>query len=309
MNLAVSEVSHANLQAYQRLQLSLILGLRRQLWIATCDDVQLRDRLAEQLHKDIQLPRQPSLLVSLELNLENPAFLNQIAQWLKQHPDFQQQKVPLTFQILGIEGLTRHPASQRRFEKHLQAMSRHLPQLNVNLLLWLSRPWANKIQQSVSEFWRWRTGVFAFSAEVTVPPHLRSAMDVLKHSIQVPERVEWDEGEGVASSRSLFPGEGAFPLIRILDSPPRESADEEEIWQENAAGVNVPQLAQQNGNGTATDSLILRSFAELEQLEAQQALSPEALAAAYLELGAFYRDAIAQGNDDSRGAEYGDSVL
>ncbi|MDY6783435.1 MAG: tetratricopeptide repeat protein [Cyanobacteriota bacterium] len=348
-DLAVPEVSHANLQAYQRLQLSLFLGLRRQLWIATCDDVQLRDRLAEQLHKDVEPPNQPSRLVSLELNLENPAFLAQIAQWLKQHPDFQNHQVPLTFQILGIEGLTRQPASQRRFEKHLQAMSRHLPQLNVNLLLWLSRPWVNKIQQSVPEFWRWRTGVFAFSGEVTVPPHLRSAMDVLKRSIQVPERVEWNEG--VSSGQSLFPGEGAFPLIRLLDSPPRDGesgrageretgrggdgetgrggdgergragegemgrggdgesgrAGEREMgragdgvvakFDESGTTENPSSSVVENGNGkTAMVPASPRSFAQLEQLERQQALSPEALATAYLELGDRYRDAIAVGN-------------
>lgn len=300
INPATTKVPNANLQAYQRLQLALILGLRRQLLIATCDNVQLRDRLAERLHKDVEIPRRRSPLVSLELDLENPAFLTQIGQWLKQHPEFQNAKIPPTFQILGIEGLTRQPAAvQRRFLRHLQAMSRYLPQLNVNLLLWLSRPWFNTVKQSVPEFWRWRTGLFEFSGEVTVPPAVRSAVEVLKQSIQVPEQLAIEERFSPRSAASAIGGE--FPLIRVVGSVPREGSGEKAEQDAIAAVRSRDAIAQQSTRVPAetitsdSNTLVLRSLAEIEQLEREQALPPETLAAAYLELGDRYRDAIAQG--------------
>lgn len=299
-----------NLQAYQRLQLALMLGLRRQISIAVCDNVQLRDRLAERLQKDVEIPRLRPPLVSLELSLENPAFLTQIGQWLKAHPDYQAAKVPPTFQILGIEGLTRQPASnQQRFLRHLQAISRYLPQLNVNLLLWLSRPWLNTVRQSVPEFWRWRTGVFEFSGEVSVPPKVRGALDVLKHSIQMPEPSEQERFEiALAPSR-----EGEFPLIRLVRSAPPAAREEKARLKEREAGALLVQeserpleaasvatvarvaVTERSSNGNGNGALLPLSLRDIEQLEREQSESPEILAAAYFDLGDRYRDAIAQG--------------
>ncbi|MBD2579526.1 tetratricopeptide repeat protein [Oscillatoria sp. FACHB-1406] len=309
-----------NLQAYQRLQLALMLGLRRQISIAVCDNVQLRDRLAERLQKDVEIPRLRPPLVSLELSLENPAFLTQIGQWLKAHPEYQTAKVPPTFQMLGIEGLTRQPASnQQRFLRHLQAIARYLPQLNVNLLLWLSRPWLNTVRQSVPEFWRWRTGVFEFSGEVNVPPTVRGALSVLKQSIQMPERSEQEHFE-IALPLSR---EGDFPLIRLVRSAPPGVREEKARAKEREAvallvkeserpieaasvatavrvaatdgGSNGNSNGNGNGNVNVNSALLPLSLRDIEQLEREQSESPEILAAAYFDLGDRYRDAIAQG--------------
>jgi tetratricopeptide (TPR) repeat protein len=294
-NSAATEITRLNLQAYQRLQLSLLLGLRRQLLIATCDNVQLRDRLAEGLHKDVEMPRARSPLVSLELNLENPAFLAQIGQWLKQHPEVQTAKIPPTFQILGIEGLTRQPAAvQRRFLRHLQAISRYLPQLNVNLLLWLSRPWFQNVKQSVPEFWRWRTGVFEFSGDVTVPPSVRSALDILKQSIQVPGQLELGERFSLRQGTAIAAGE--FPLIRVPTSVPRPPQQEEGSATVRSGALVEVERPEKRVEEEGPTTLVLRSLAEIEQLEQQQSLPGETIAAAYLELGDRYRDRIAQGS-------------
>jgi tetratricopeptide (TPR) repeat protein len=236
-NTAITDIPESvcsNLQAYQRLQLTLILGLRRQISIAVCDNIELRDRLALQLEGEINKSSRPPQLVTIDLNLDNPTFLKQIGQWLKQHPHVQTSSCMPTFQILGIEGLTRQPSAvQCRFIKHLNAISRHLPQLQVNLLLWLPRPWYHNIKQTVPEFWQWRTGVFEFQGELTSSSvSVQSAVDVLKKSLQAsappadqngtsspqPEAAieeDSDRGRRLRAARTL----GEFPLVRQLSFP------------------------------------------------------------------------------------------
>jgi hypothetical protein len=50
---ASHKVSSWNRQTYQRLKLALSLGLRRQLFVAVCDDLSLRNRLAGKLHAEL----------------------------------------------------------------------------------------------------------------------------------------------------------------------------------------------------------------------------------------------------------------
>ena len=50
---AVQSVSSDNQQVYQRLKLALSLDLRRQLFVVVCDDLNLRNRLAGQLHREL----------------------------------------------------------------------------------------------------------------------------------------------------------------------------------------------------------------------------------------------------------------
>ncbi|NEO32371.1 MAG: tetratricopeptide repeat protein [Symploca sp. SIO3C6] len=177
---ASDEVSSWNRQTYQRLKLALCLGLRRQLFVAVCDDLSLRNRLAGKLQTQLartsvsqtsQYQGYPQL-VSLSLNLNNPNPLAEIAQWLAQHRQSAGNYSTPAFQILGIEGLTRQsPRLQRLFLRHLQTTPRYLPRLESTLLLWLPRPWFHTIVQSVPEFWQWHTGVFEFEGEPTpLPP-------------------------------------------------------------------------------------------------------------------------------------------
>jgi tetratricopeptide (TPR) repeat protein len=118
-------LSGLNQSVYQRLKKSLSLNLRRQIFLAVCDDLALRNRLAAQLYAELAYPTQtptlagysqsktelgsrsfrsadpiltgtlavePSLsllyprLVSLNLNLNNPDPIAQILQWLEQYP-------------------------------------------------------------------------------------------------------------------------------------------------------------------------------------------------------------------------------
>lgn len=178
-DIAYHRVSSWNRQTFERLKLALSIGLRRQLFVAVCDDLSLRNRLAQQLDAELGATltivsgEEPNLpkLVSLNLNVNDPNPLAQIAQWLAQHRQPDSLTPNPAFQFLGIERLTRKPAAQRLFLRRLQTIERNLPRLESALLLWLPRPWFYTIQQSVPEFWQWHTGLFEFEGEPTpLPP-------------------------------------------------------------------------------------------------------------------------------------------
>lgn len=173
-----------NQQTCQRLKLALGLHLRRQVFIAVCDDLTLRDRIANQLVIELAYPsvaadasglsedfkRYPRF-VTLQLNLSDPNPIAQIAQWVTQFPPPRSGKrratLP-TFQFLGIENLTRQPvAVQRLFFAHLQSIERNLVALESGLLLWLPQPWFHALPQSADKFWQCRTGIFEFIGDPT----------------------------------------------------------------------------------------------------------------------------------------------
>ncbi|WP_448604248.1 tetratricopeptide repeat protein [Thermoleptolyngbya sp.] len=179
-----------NQQSYLRLKLALSLNLRRQVFIAVCDDLPLRDRLASQLQSDFSNPspihqgdrasweageRCYPRLVTLDLNLSDPNPIVQVAQWLADSPppmNGSKRRSPVpAFQFLGIEQLTRQsPTTQRMFITHLQGIERSLPVLDSSLLFWMPQPWFRLLPQSALEFWRCRTGVFEFVGEPTPRP-------------------------------------------------------------------------------------------------------------------------------------------
>jgi tetratricopeptide (TPR) repeat protein len=149
-----------NQETYQRLQLTLNLSLRHQILLGICDDLKLRNHLVELLPLD--LPQQP--IITININPENPYFFQQIDLFLQNH-----QHLPNpTLQILGIELLTRQPASkQGLFLRHLQTIVSRLSHVNYNLLIWLNQPWFYTLQESASNFWRLHTGIFEFEGEPT----------------------------------------------------------------------------------------------------------------------------------------------
>jgi tetratricopeptide (TPR) repeat protein len=193
---AAHKVSSWNRQTYQRLKLALSLGLRRQIFIAVCDDLSLRNRLASKLHAELggtsakvlmDTQGEPKL-VSLNLNLSDPNPLAQISQWLAQNRRSQDGTPVPGFQILGVELLTRQaPAAQRLFLRRLQAIERNLRHLESTLLIWLPRPWFHTIQQSVPEFWQWHTGLFEFEGEPTPLPPVGASKPEASHTSQAPE--------------------------------------------------------------------------------------------------------------------------
>ncbi len=188
-----------NRQVYHRLKLALSLGLRRQLFLAVCDDLHLRNQVAARLHSTLAYPigqvlSQPSnaqenstpvypRLVTLRLNLNDPNPIVQINQWLANYPppivgasqDSPGKPFPVpAFQIVGVEHLTKQPvATQRLFLHHLRLSEQYFSIqessrfLESNLLLWIPRPWLSAIKQSAPQFWRCRTGVFVFAGEPT----------------------------------------------------------------------------------------------------------------------------------------------
>ena len=144
---STQKISGWNMQSYQRLKRVLSLGLRRQILVSVCDDFSLRNDLAERLTTELAAPSAESLsgvvsgeLITLQLNPSNPNFLAHIAQWITQHQ--QLERSLYTFQILGVELLTRQPADiQRSFLRCLQVIGRNFPRLEASLLIWLPRPW------------------------------------------------------------------------------------------------------------------------------------------------------------------------
>ncbi|MDJ0555032.1 MAG: tetratricopeptide repeat protein [Microcoleaceae cyanobacterium MO_207.B10] len=169
-----------NRQIYQRLKQALSLNLRRQVFIAVCDDLLLRDYLSQNLQTDLtdlshstyqqQNNHNPVLFVTLQLNLSYPNPVAQISQWLAQNPTYNkpQKYQILGFQILGVEHLTRQPPTvQWSFISNLKKIETSLSSLESSILIWIPRPWLDTIKQSAPEFWRWHTGVFEFEGDPT----------------------------------------------------------------------------------------------------------------------------------------------
>ncbi len=214
--MSLNETAHSdkfgwNRQVYHRLKLALSLGLRRQLFIAVCDDLNLRNQVAARLHSTLAYPvgqvlyQQPSdtqeasstpaypRLVTLRLNLSDPNPVAQINQWLANYPppivgatnDAPGRPLPIpAFQIVGVEQLTRQSvAIQRLFLHYLRLTEQHLTSpessrfLESSLLLWVPRPWLYAMQQSAPQFWRCRTGVFVFAGEPTPPVRAKAPPD------------------------------------------------------------------------------------------------------------------------------------
>ncbi|MEM8602314.1 MAG: hypothetical protein AAGF24_00575 [Cyanobacteria bacterium P01_H01_bin.121] len=165
---AAQQASDLNQQTYRHLQTALSLNLRRQLFIAICDDLNLRNRMAIQLHEELAATTPQKRFVSLMLDIEDPNPMSQVATWLQEHSEFAQagRQDILGFQVLGIERLTRQPAAtQRLFLSYLRTIERNLPWLNSSLLLWLTRPWCYTVRQSTPECWNWCTGIFEFASD------------------------------------------------------------------------------------------------------------------------------------------------
>lgn len=186
INLTSRTVLGINQQNYQNLRLALSLPLRRQVLVAVCDDLGLQARLMTQLEKDATRaatrPPQPQTqgqatpdshgsigLIRVQLNLENPDLLSQVAQTVKHYKQDANPKHPMPHvQILGIGHLTRQPAAvQHSFLESLRHIEALLPHLESSLLIWMPWPWLRTVQQSVPEFWRCRSGVFEFVGEPT----------------------------------------------------------------------------------------------------------------------------------------------
>jgi len=242
-----------NRQVYQRLKLALSLNLRRQIFFAVCDDLQLRNHVATRLNSALAYPsgnfphHSPHTgevgsmayprLVTLRLNLNDPNPLVQINQWLANYPppvvgassDHPGRCLPIpSFQFVGIELLTKQPVAVQRLFLHYLRLSEHYfsaeksaPFLESTLLLWLPRPWLHAIQQSSAKFWHCRTGIFVFAGEPK--PNLKT-QDYTEQSASSPNLDTGDlaqlRSEEIARVKEFDPA-----VIPYIPVPKSESSD------------------------------------------------------------------------------------
>ncbi|WP_293339469.1 tetratricopeptide repeat protein [Microcoleus sp. CAWBG58] len=318
MSIPSQKVSSSNKQIYQRLKQAIDLNLRRQIFIAACDDLCLRDCLAARLQAELAAEGADSIsrpypidyprFVSLELDVSDPNPWDSIAAWLTQHP------LPLQggsysrlpgFQILGAEHLTRHsPAVQWSFLSYLRDIEANLQMCESTLLLWVSRPWLSSIEQSAPEFWQWRTGVFEFEGEPT------PAKGDFGHSEDLGDsenfgnlRDNGDYGDKLSiylksSEESSIP-DSASPIpdspSPIPDSEPA-TTDSKSVELADLVLAAASQELEVEDNPASEDNFLpLQTLQYIALLQEHECCS-EALALAYHSLGNYYRDRILGGD-------------
>ncbi|MFM9265684.1 tetratricopeptide repeat protein [Tychonema sp. BBK16] len=308
MSIPSQKVSSSNKLIYQRLKQALELNFRRQIFIAACDDLCLRDCLAARLEAELATTEPDEIspspiayprFVTLQLNLGDPNPWGSIAQWLTEHPLPQNPRnysqLP-GFQILGAEHLTRHSAAvQWSFLSYLRDIETHLEVCESPLLLWVSRPWLSSIEQSAPEFWHWRTGVFEFEGEPT------------------PSARQWDFGdkqelgEQFLSSKSGQSKVSDSPSPVTNSSTPNSPIPNSLSRRLNSKSIELAdlvlaaaseELETKNQAPSGEHLQPLQTLQYIELLQENQC-SSEALALAYQSLGNFYRDRI-QAGDASR---------
>ena len=305
MSIPSQKVSSSNKLIYQRLKQALELNLRRQIFIAACDDLCLRDCLAARLEVELEttetdeIPLSPIAyprFVSLQLNLGDPNPWGSIAAWLTEHPVPQNSpsvsQLP-GFQILGAEHLTRHSAAvQWSFLSYLRDIETHLEVWESPLLLWVSRPWLSSIEQSAPEFWHWRTGVFEFEGEPT------------------PSARQWEFGDKQELGEQFLSSKSGKSKVSnspspvtnspspILNSPSRRLNSKSIELADLVLAAASEELETKNPTPSREHLQPLQTLQYIELLQENQCAS-EALALAYQSLGNFYRDRI-QAGDASR---------
>lgn len=234
INAVYPRLSDANQPIYLRLKQTLSLRLRRQILIAVCDDLHLRNTLVTRLETELTESQTASALVSLKLNLNQPNVWSAIAQWYAQH----QETTAIGFQILGVEHLTRQsPTKQWSFLRHLRTVENYLPRLEPAIVLWISSPWLCCIQQSAPEFWRWRTGVFEFVGEPTPTDE--------DNSVAEPPREDPEENPA-SSQLSQSPDTPALATELQKDEPQPTLLQQTlaEIEQLDRQGISTEHQAQ-----------------------------------------------------------------
>jgi tetratricopeptide (TPR) repeat protein len=305
MSIPSQKVSSSNKLIYQRLKQALELNLRRQIFIAACDDLCLRDCLAARLEAELVATETDEIspspiayprFVSLQLNLGDPNPWGSIATWLTEHPLPQNARnysqLP-GFQILGAEHLTRHSAAvQWSFLGYLRDIETHLEVWESPLLLWVSRPWLSSIEQSAPEFWHWRTGVFEFEGEPT--PSVRQ-WDFGNKQELGEQFLSSKSGQSKVSDSS--PPVTNSPLL-IPNSPSRRLNSKSIELADLVLAAASEELGTQNQAASEEHLQPLQTLQYIELLQENQC-SSEALALAYQSLGHFYRDRI-QAGDASR---------
>ena len=304
MSIPSQKVSSSNKQIYQRLKQAIDLNLRRQIFIAACDDLYLRDCLAARLQAELATQDSPidyPRFVSLELDLSDPNPWGSIGAWLTQHQPPQNKgnysRLP-GFQILGAEHLSRHDAAvQWSFLSYLRDIEANLQMCESTLLLWVSRPWLSSIEQSAPEFWQWRTGVFEFEGEPTPAKGDFGHSEDFGHSQDLGNfRDNGDSGDQLLR----YSESGQFPIPE--DEPPEVpdfpsgAPDSKSVELADLVLASASEELSAENNAASEDNFQpLQTLQYIELLQEHQCCS-EALALAYYNLGNCYRDRILGGD-------------
>ncbi|MEH2076019.1 MAG: tetratricopeptide repeat protein [Nostoc sp.] len=286
-----------NRQVYHRLKLALSLGLRRQLFLAVCDNLHLRNQVAARLHSTLAYPVGQVLyrssnaqenstpayprLVTLRLNLNDPNPIVQINQWLANYPppiigaskDTPGRPFPVpAFQIVGVEHLTKQPvATQRLFLHYLRLSEQYFSTqessrfLESNLLLWIPRPWLSAIKQSAPQFWRCRTGVFVFAGEPT-PATQAGYPEREKRSGSLDlENIEQSIIDESVSQAELRTVATEFKFENNSDLP--AEIQENGVHQTQEATLQQQEFTNRSGSGNDNQSLSSLSYVSSELTE------------------------------------------
>jgi len=321
-------VLDVNRQTYKQLKLALSLNLRRQIFVAVCDDLPFRNRLAKGLAVELKADCESGetlengggktgksvypRLVSLELNLQDPNLIAQIEGWITRHP-LPDPRSPLpVFQVLGLEKLTKATAAvQWSFLADLEASEGRLSDagdrlFSCSILLWVSRPWGRTIAQSAPQFWHCRTGLFEFEGEPTpVAQSPEYSQTPIKASPVIPKLPEEHpqprqllplEQSRLEREGDYLPLKTPTPLI-IAQSPPSPPKPPAKLVELVWAAVNaqIPENVKTEFVSSAANTLPLKLLEEVEQLHHSGSSRGE-LADAYLKLGSFYRDGLSKGS-------------
>ena len=299
-SLSSSSFSGSNRQTYFRLRTALGIRLRRQVFLAVCDDVALKSQLTQWLVNDLSrdpLPemdpianepafnptqsqtRSPEIrLVTLTLHPDQPDLQKQIAEWLA-HRRGRVDRSQITFQIVGIDSITRQSATvQRQFINSLRALGRHYAQWDLNLVLWVTKPWFHSIRQSAPEFWRCHTGIFDFTAQA---PHSEIHSEDDRHSsdpvvplaetVRSTDLTEACTAEWLAESLSVSSDLALTETVHNLALLHQESADDETLAMAYRTLGN--HYRDQTSPTEATFSLGIRAYQEALQRESQRSHS------------------------------------
>ncbi|TAE85896.1 MAG: hypothetical protein EAZ83_00685 [Oscillatoriales cyanobacterium] len=328
MSIPSQKVSSSNKQIYQRLKQAIDLNLRRQIFIAACDDLCLRDCLASRLQAELAAEGADSIsrpypidyprFVSLELDVSDPNPWDSIAAWLTQHPPPRNggsySRLP-GFQILGAEHLTRHsPAVQWSFLSHLRDIEANLQMCESTLLLWVSRPWLSSIEQSAPEFWQWRTGVFEFEGEPTPAKgdfghsedfghssdfgNLRDNGDSGDYGDKLLKYLKSSEESSIPDSPSPIP-DSPSPIpdspSPIPDSEPATTDSKSVELADLVLAAASQELEAEDNSASEDNFLPLQTLQYIALLQEHECCS-ESLALAYHSLGNYYRDRILSGD-------------
>ena len=244
------ELSQWNQRTYERLKLSLGLDLRRQVFVAVCDDLVVRAHLSNRLTRDRATVSSSgdvlSQVMSVTLEPKNPKLHSTLANAFRQYhrhcqrhnPRHDHRQPPLqnrfnppqksewdpVIQVFGIEQLTRQCAHiQQQFLDDLNQLPQRSRVNTGALLLWIPRPWVHSIRQSAPDFWQWHTGLFEFEGD---PRPLESVNTVQSQTAQSTFQPQL---------QGLKPFLGNAPQ----PSPPRESSPTPAAVTPNAVVPNA----------------------------------------------------------------------